>query len=176
MTIGFDLAGNLGGISSYGKLSYGLKEYSRVAAFAPTFASDVTVSAGVVFSGDLAPAVSFAADLGVVFGVSGDLAPAISFGADLDVVGFVDFGGDLAPQIALGGSLSLDLSLTTLDGSFGFTVVYGALEFVSGPLWASSEPCPSLPWAPSEPCPPSMWTPTDPCAPADWEETELCNG
>src|SRR4029077_9675706 len=91
-----DLAGNLGGVSSYGKLSYGLKKYSRVAAFVPTFAADFSVSPQVAFSGDLAPAVSFGADLGIAWGVSGDLAPAISFAADLNVVGFVDFGGDLA--------------------------------------------------------------------------------
>src|SRR4029077_10638745 len=95
-----DLAGNLGGVSSYGKLSYGLKKYSRVAAFAPTFAADFSVSPEVAFSGDLAPAVSFGANLGVVWGLSGDLAPAVSFSADaLDVVGFIDFSGVLAPQI-----------------------------------------------------------------------------
>ena len=171
-----DLAGNLGGISSYGKLSYGLKQYSRVAAFAPTFGADLTVSAGVALSGDLAPTVSFGANFGIVFGVSGDLVPAISFGADLDVIGFVDLSGDLAPQIALGGSLSLLVPLDSLLGSFGFTVVYGAAEMLSGPLWADSEPCPSPPWAPSEPCPPSLWTPIGPCDPVEWEKSELCNG
>lgn len=171
-----DLAGNLGGVSSYGKLAYGAKLYSRVAAFEPVFAADLLVSAGITFSGDFAPTVSFSADLGVVWGVSGDLAPAISFGADLTVIGFIDFGGDLAPQIALGSSLSVDVALTALDGSFGFTVVYGASEFVSGPLWAATEPCPPSLWTATEPCPPSLWTPTDLCDPVDWEESELCRG
>ena len=171
-----DLAGNLGGDSLYGRLKYGVGKYSRIAAFAPTFGADLTVSAGVALFGDLAPTVSFATNLGIVFGVSGDLAPAVSFAADLDVVGFVDLSGDLAPQIALGGSLSLDLALTALEGSFGFTVVYGAAEMISGPLWADTEPCPSPPWGPSEPCPPSLWTPVGPCDPVEWAETELCNG
>lgn len=172
-----DLAGNLGGVSSYGKLSYGLKKYSRVAAFAPIFAADFLVSAGVVFSGDFAPTVSFSADLGVVFGVSADLAPVISFGADaLDIVGFIDFGGDLALQIDLGGSLSLDLSLTVLEGGLAPDVALAASSFISGPLWAASEPCPNPPWTPAEPCPPSLWTPTEPCDPVEWEKSELCNG
>jgi hypothetical protein len=171
-----DLAGNLGGVSSYGKLSYGLKKYSRVAAFAPAFAADFSVSAGVVFSGDFAPAVAFGADLGIVWGVSGDFAPAISFDAVLDVIGFVDFSGDLALQIALGGSLSLDLALGVLEGGLTPIVALGASLFVSGPLWADTEPCPSPPWAPSEPCPPSLWTPIEPCDPVEWEKSELCNG
>lgn len=137
-----ELAGNLGGASPYGKLSYGLKQYSRVAAFVPILGADLTVSAGVVFSGDFAPAVSFA--------------------ADLDVIGFVDLGGDFAPQVALGGSLSLDLPLTALEGGLTPIVVLGASSFVSGPLWVDAEPCPSPPWTQSEPCPPSLWTPVPP--------------
>jgi SPRY domain len=161
-----DLAGNLGGISSYGKLSYGLKKYSRVAAFAPTFAADFSVSPQVVFSGDFAPAVSFGADLGVAWGVGGDLAPAISFSAGaLDVIGFKDFSGDLALQIDLGSSLSVDLVLAALEGGLTLNVALGASSLVSGPLWATAEPCP-----------PSMWTPVEPCDPVEWEKSELCNG
>ena len=171
-----DLAGNLGGSSHYGKLSYGVGKYSRVAAFAPTFAANFSVSPEVAFSGDFAPAVSFSANFSVAWGLSGDLVPAISFGADLSVIGYVDFGGDLAPQIGLGGSLSLDLALTVLEGGLTPIVALEASSFISGPLWAASEPCPSPPWAPSEPCPPSLWTPTEPCDPVEWEKSELCNG
>ena len=152
-----DLSGNLGSFSQYGATHYGLGHYSRISAFAPVFAGDLS----------LVPVVNLA----------GGLTPTVSFAADLDVhVNLIDLAGDLAPQIALGGSLSLDLPLTALEGSFGFTVVLAASSFVSGPLWPASEPCPSPPWAPSEPCPPSMWTPTEPCVPVDWEETEKCNG
>ena len=152
-----ELAGNLGGVSHYGKLKYGLGHYSRISPFAPVFAADLTI----------AP----------VLDLSGALAPIIILAADLDVhVNLIELSGGIAPQIALGGSLSLDLSLTALEGSFGFTVVLGASSFVSGPLWADSEPCPSPPWGPSEPCPPSMWTPVGPCDPVMWKKSELCNG
>ena len=87
------------------------------------------------------------------------------FVADLDVhVGLIDLAGDIAPQIALGGSLSLNVPLTALEGSFGVTVALGASSFVSGPLWTPSEP------------PPSLWTPTEPCDPVEWKESTLCNG
>ena len=92
-----DFAGNLGGISSYGKLSYGLKKYSRVAAFAPVFGADLTVPAGAALSGDLAPTVSFGANFGVVFGVSGDLVPAILFAADLDVSSGLSISAAILP-------------------------------------------------------------------------------
>jgi hypothetical protein len=159
------------------RVSYGKGPYSRVKSFAPVFAADLSVSPEVAFSGDLAPAVSFGANLGVVWGLSGGLVPAISFSADiLDVIGFVDFAGDIAPQIGLEGSLSLDLPLNVLEGGLTPIVVLGASSFVSGPLWGATEPCPSPPWAPSEPCPPSMWTPDEPSDPVEWETSELCNG
>jgi len=130
-----DLAGNLGGVSSYGRLSYGSKTYSRINAFTPIF------------------------------------------GADLDVhVSLIDLRGDFASQIALGGSLSLDLSLTALEGSFGFSVVYGASSFISGPLWADTEPSPPPLWAESEPCPPPPWMTSPPCESVVWSKTRLCNG
>jgi hypothetical protein len=130
-----DLVGNLGGVSSYGRLSYGSKTYSRINAFTPIF------------------------------------------GADLDVhVSLIDLRGEIAPQIALGGSLSLLVPLDSLLGSFGFSVVYGASSFISGPLWAGSEPCPTPPWAESEPCPPPPWMTSPPCEPVAWSKTRLCNG
>ena len=83
----------------------------------------------------------------------------------------------MAPKVALGASLAVDLAFeAALDGAFAFTVVYGASSMISGPLWASSEPCPSPPWTSTEPCPPSLWTPTDLCDPVEWEKSELCNG
>ena len=153
-----DLAGNLGGISHYGRLKYGLGHYSRISALAPTFAADLSI---LGFS---------AVDL------AGGLIPTVVLAADLDVhVDLIDLAGDLAPQIALEGSLSLDLPLTVLEGGLTPIVVLGASSFVSGPLWASGAPV-VPPWAPSEPCPPSMWTPIEPCDPVEWEESELCNG
>lgn len=170
-----DLAGNLGGVSSYGKGAYGAKLYSRVAAFEPTFATDLLVSAGITFSGDLAPAVSFSANLGVIWGLSGDLAPAVSFGADLTRIGFVDFSGDLALQIALGSSLSVVLDLLSLAGGLTPIVVLGASSFISGPLWPAAEPCPPSMWTPTD-LGSSPWAPADPCDPVDWNDGELCNG
>ena len=152
-----ELAGNLGGAFQYGKLAYGKGQYSRISAFAPIFAADLTI----------APVANF----------SGDLTPTIVLAADLDVhVNLIDFAGGLVPQIALGGSLSLDLPLTALDGSFGFTAVYGAPDMISGPLWAGAEPCPSPPWAPSEPCLVPPWMTTAPCDPVVWSKSRLCNG
>jgi hypothetical protein len=152
-----ELAGNLGAPSSYGKLSYGLKHYSRGGPFAPIFSADLTIT----------PALN----------LSGDLAPVIVLAADLDVhVNLIELGGNLAPQIAFGGLLSLDLPLTVLDGGLTPIVVLAASSFISGPLWADSEPCPSPPWAPSEPCLPPPWMTTAPCDPIVWSKTRMCNG
>ena len=152
-----ELAGNLGGISHYGALKYGLKHYSRIDAFAPIFSADITVVAPL--------------------NLSGDLAPTIVLAADLDVhVNLIDLGGAIASQIALGGALSLDLPLSVLEGGLTPNVVLAASEFVSGPLWAASEPCPAPPWVESEPCPPSMWMPIGPCDPVEWKKSVLCNG
>jgi hypothetical protein len=144
-----DLAGNLGGSSAYGKLAYGTKSYSRSGAITPIFAGDL--SGGVDdFTGDLAPVVTFAADLGLLVGLAGGITSQIGLGATL--TGTADVEGDLPLQIVLAAS-----------------------GLISGPLWAPDTPA-APPWAPSEPCPPSMWTPTEPCDPVDWEESELCNG
>jgi hypothetical protein len=152
-----DLAGNLGGVSHYGGLKYGLKHYSRIDAFAPAFSADLTVVAAL--------------------NLAGGLSPTIVLAADLDVhVNLIDLRGDLAPQIALGGSLSLLVPLDALEGSFGFEVVYGASSFISGPLWTGSEPCPPPPWAESEPCPPPPWMTAPPSEPVVWSKTRLCSG
>ena len=60
-----ELAGNLGGASHYGKLKYGLKNYSRIDAFAPIFSADITVVAPLNLAGDLTPTIVLAADLDV---------------------------------------------------------------------------------------------------------------
>jgi hypothetical protein len=152
-----DLAGNLGAPSYYGKRSYGLGHYSRIDAFAPVFSAAITVVAAL--------------------NLAGGLTPTLVLAADLDVhVNLIELRGDLAPQIVLEGALSLDLPLTALEGSFGFSVVYRASSFISGPLWADAEPCPSPPWAESEPCPPPAWMTAPPCDPVVWSKTRLCNG
>jgi hypothetical protein len=170
-----ELAGNLGGVSSYGKLAYGLKLYSRVRAFEPILSAALTVSIGRAFSGDLAPIVLFGSSLGIVAGVSGDFVPTISFNADLGVFRLQNFVGDLAPQIGLGAALSVDLWFTALAGGLTPNIALAASNLISGPLWTAS-PCPAPPWASSDPCPPSLWTPTDPCDLAEWNASELCNG
>lgn len=137
-----DLAGNLGDSSDYGKLSYGLKIYSRINAFAPTFAADVIVTPAINLSGDLAPVIVFAADL-------------------VGAPGQVVLAGGIAPQIVLGGPLTALSVDGTLRGSLPLSIVLGA-SMTAGPLWAASEPCPPPAWAESEPCPPSMWTPVPP--------------
>jgi hypothetical protein len=152
-----ELAGNLGGVSQYGRLKYGLKHYSRIDAFAPIFAADLT----------LAPVVNLA----------GGLVPTIVLAADLDVhVNLIDLAGGIAPQIALEGALSLLVPLDSLLGSFGFDVVYGVSDFISGPLWADTEPCPPPLWGQSEPCPPPVWMRTPPSEPVVWGKTKMCNG
>ena len=60
-----DLAGNLGAPSHYGKTHYGLGHYSRISAFAPLFAGDLSIVPVVNFSGGFAPTIVLAADLDV---------------------------------------------------------------------------------------------------------------
>ena len=171
-----DFTGNLGGVSHYGRLAYGRGHYSRIDAFAPIFAGDFDLVGSATFAGDFRPVVTFAATtLSFVAELAGDLAPSVTFAANLSLV--VDLAGDMAPQVALGASLAVDLAFeAALDGAFAFTVFLAASGMISGPLWASSEPCPASPWTPTDSCPPSMWTPIDPCAPVEWEDSELCNG
>jgi hypothetical protein len=139
------------------RVSYGKGPYSRIRAFGPIFTGDLS----------LVPVVNFV----------GGLTPTIVLAADLDVhVNLIDLAGGIAPQIALEGALSLLVPLDSLLGSFGFEVVYGASSFISGPLWADSEPCPTPPWGPSEPCPPPPWMTAPPCDPVVWRRSELCNG
>lgn len=158
-----DFTGNIGGLSSYGLLAYGLGLYSRINAFAPVFSGNLDIVGQDFFAGSLAPIVTFAGALTFDEELVGGLAPQVTFAADLSLV--IGLAGDLGPQVALGASLTFDLPLAAVDGSFGFTVVLAASELISGPLWADSTPCP-----------PAMWTPVDPCDPVDWEESELCNG
>ena len=157
-----DLSGNIGGISHYGRGAYGRGPYSRIRAFQPIFAGDFQIVGQQFFAGDLAPVVTFAADLGLVHDLAGDLAPSVTFAADLALI--IDLAGDLSPKVTLGASLTGDWELGALDGSFGFTVVLGASGLISGPLWEASTPCP-----------PSMWTSEEPCD-VDWQPSELCNG
>jgi hypothetical protein len=100
----------------------------------------------------------------------GDLAPAITFSANLTVVRLVNLVGDLRPLVALGASLTADRVFR--GGLTSQVVLVG--QMASGPLWEASEPG-APPWSPSESCPPSLWTPSPPCT-VDWEESELCNG
>ena len=190
-----DFTGNLGSPSSYGKLAYGQKHYSRGGPFAPIFAGNLDIVGQDFFAGDLRPVVTFSGALSIMVGsLAGDLAPVVTFAGDLTLVPSCGVGpeawapvvtfaadlslviglaGDLAPQIDLGASLTFDLPLT---GDLPFQIAFAGSELTAGPLWASSEPCPAPPWSPSEPCPPSMWTPTEPCDPVEWTETEKCNG
>lgn len=158
-----DFTGNLGGVSHYGRLKYGRGPYSRIDAFAPVLAGEFDIVGQDFFNGDLAPIVTFAGTLTFVDEMAGDLAPNVTFAADLGLI--VNLAGEMSPQVALGASLGLDLPLDAGDGSFGFTVVLEASSMISGPLWATSEPCP-----------PSMWTPTDLCDSVEWKESVLCNG
>ena len=207
-----DFSGNLGGVSHYDRLKYGLGHYSRIDAFAPIFAADALDIVGTdEFAGALAPVVTFAGALDRLPGLAGDLAPVVTFTGDLTLLPYVDFAGelaptvtfgatvglqvdlagDLAPQVSLDGTLSLAAVDAFLDGSIGLSVVLGASELISHPLWEEGEPCPPPDWEPSEPCPPpawassappaatwtptekppSLWTPVGPCDPVEWEET-----
>ena len=188
-----DLAGNLGGVSSYGVRKYGAKKYSRVPAFEPIFAALALDIVGTdELAGDLRPVVTFAGALALTKVLAGDLTPTVALGGELTFDLLLE--GGIAPQIDLGASLSLDLPL---EGDFPVQIDLGASGLISGPLWAEAEPCPLPPWtatkpcsppawASSEPCPPpawtssepppSLWTPNDPCDPVAWEESDLCNG
>ena len=69
--------------------------------------------------------------------------------------------GNLSPLITLGASLAVDRAI---QGNWAPQITFGPSNLVSGPLWASSTPCP-----------PSMWTPSDPCDGVVWEPPEWCN-
>ena len=153
-----DFSGNLGGVSQYGKLKYGKIHYSRVDAFAPVFVADLDIVGQIFFAADLRPVITFAGALSFAVDLSsGDLSPQVAFSGTIGLQ--ADLSGGIAPQIALEGSLSLDL---LLQGDLPFQVDLACPGLISGPLWAGTEPCPSLPWTPTEPCPPSMWTPVPP--------------
>lgn len=106
----------------------------------------------------------------------GNLAFQPIFAGDITLALSSNFAGDLAPQVIFSGTLGLDVYFTSLSGGLTPSVVFAASSFNSGPLWGSSEPCPTAPWTPSAPCPPAPWTPTAPCDPVDWQEAELCSG
>ena len=159
-----DFTGNIGGISHYGRLKYGLGHYSRIDAFQPILTGDLDIVGQQFFTGDLRPVVTFTGDLTFTRDMAGDLAPSVTFAGTVGLQ--VDLVGDMAPVVELGASLGVDLVFeAALDGGFAFTVVYGASGLISGPLWARTEPCP-----------PSMWTPVEPCDSVEWKETALCNG
>ena len=118
-----DLSGNIGGISHYGRGAYGRGPYSRDLRLSRRFSSgDFDLVGTAYFFGDLSPSVTFAGAFGFDFLLGGDLAPQVTF-ADLSVD--VSLAGDLSPQVTLEGLLGVDLSLNSIDGSFGFTVVLG---------------------------------------------------
>ena len=152
-----DFTGNLGGISSYGKLSYGRLHYSRIDPFVVGFSADLDIVGQVFFNGDLRPVVTFSGAFASDKALAGDLSLIVDFSGTVGLQ--ADFSGDIAPQIVLEGSLSLDLPL---EGDIPLQVSLACPGLISGPLWAETEPCPSPPWASSEPCPPSMWTPVPP--------------
>ena len=189
-----DLAGNLGGVSSYGRHKYGIGKYSRYGAMEPVFAAALTVVSTDELAGNLAPSIVFASsglDLIGTADLAGNLAPSVSFGpASVSVD--PGFAGDLSPSIAFAGELGFDSVIAgdlpvfvdfsgtlafdaLIDGDLPFTVTFAGGELTAGPLWEREDPCPVAPWGPSSTCPPSIWTPADPCE-VDWEESELCNG
>ena len=108
-----------------------------------------TYSAPIDLAGALAPAMTFSATMAFPNMLSGDMPVAVSIGSAL-LSEFINLTGGLVPQIALSGYLGTDL---TLVGDLPITVAIAA-QMLSGPQWASIEPC----------------------APVDWEEAVLCNG
>jgi hypothetical protein len=145
------LAGDLSVIeapkaSKFGKGSYGVNHYSRVATL--DLVGDLPLIGSVSADLDIAGQVFF----------NGALSAIVNFGGT-GITMVADLAGDLPIQIDLGGTVGLD---QVVDGDLPFTVVLACSGMLSGPLWASSEPCPPPPWAPTEPCPPSMWTPVPP--------------
>lgn len=177
-----DFAGNLGVQSLYGKLAYGKGQYSRGAAFAPALSGNVDIVGQDFFAGNLAPAVTLAASLGIIEGLAGGLNPVVSFSGSL-ITGIGDnFAGNLAPVIALAGALSVDTVLAgalapqvaiaanlSLDAVLGQGAVYVTVGLAGSSVGAGPL------WAPSDPCPPPMWTPDEPPDVA-WQPSELCNG
>ena len=158
-----DFTGNLGSPSSYGRLSYGQKHYSRIDAFAPLFSADLDIVGQVFFNGDLRPVVSFSGALASDKALAGDLSLIVDFSGTVGLQ--ADFSGDLSPQITLQGDLTLDLPL---QGNLPFEVDLACPGLISEPLWGETEPCLSPPWAPSEPSPPPVWAPSQPCPPSMW--------
>jgi len=73
-----DLAGNLGSTSRYGRGPYGMGKYSRGGPFTVVFAGELAD-----WSGDLAPVVTFAGEVGFDLVVSGALPIEVTFAGDL---------------------------------------------------------------------------------------------
>ena len=164
--------------SHYGKASYGLGPYSQYAPGPQPMA------------GALAPAIAFAATLGVTQVLAGDLAPSVAFGGDFDINNQKTLNGALAPSVTFGASLSVSITLAgNLSPSIALSGVAvsnvpiaGGLacsialagDMTSGPLWQGGPPA-APPWQSPPPRPPSIWTPID-STPVDWEEVEPCRG
>jgi hypothetical protein len=128
-----DLAGNLGGISHYGTLKYGLGKYSRINAFAPIFGGDLDVHISLV-------------DLG------GDLAPQIALGGSLSLdLPLTVLEGGLTPIVVLGAS------------SFVVKPFWEASEPCPSLPWAESELCPPSMWTPIGPCDSVEWKKSELC-------------
>ncbi len=74
-----DFIGNLGGISHYGRLKYGLGHYSRIDAFQPILAGDFDTVGQPFFAGDMAPQVALGASLTFETSLDGGFAFTVLF-------------------------------------------------------------------------------------------------
>lgn len=124
--------------SKFGKGSYGVNHYSRVATLdlagdlAPSvsFAGNLDIVGQDFFFGDLAPVVTFAATLSVTIDLGhGDLAPSVAFSGAL--TGLTELAGDLPVQVALGGVLT---GAVDVDGDLPVQITLAA-TLTAGPLW-----------------------------------------
>lgn len=127
-----ELAGNLGGVSSYGNLKYGLKKYSRVSAFASVFSADLDVHVSLV---DLA----------------GGIAPQIALGGPLTVLsGDWALSGSLLLSVVLGPSEFVSGPLWAAETPV--TPSWAPSGPCPPPSWMTTAPCAPVEWKKSELC------------------------
>jgi hypothetical protein len=140
-----DLAGNIGGVSLYGRGKWGVGKYSRNGAMTPVFAADVTVGSTQDLAGDLSPSVTLAGSILVdAANLAGGLAPSVAFAGSLDLVGTVDFNGALAPVVTFGGALT---ALTGLAGDLAPSITFGGDLTLAVPTLIDGDLAPQVTFA-----------------------------
>jgi hypothetical protein len=145
-----------------------------------TFAADLIVGSPVDLAGDLAPGASFAADfiVGSPVDLAGNLAPVTSFAADASIL--VALAGDLAPSVGFAGALDSGPTVL-LAGDMSPQVTFAA-EMAQDLLFAGDLAAQVTfagqftagPLWTEEAAPIPPWTSSEPCPPPLWTAEAPC--